>query len=393
MLSSQPYRGTRDFYPEKMAKRNYVFDTWKKALQKSGFVEYDTSIIENAELYIQKSGDELGGEQLYSFHDKGDRHIALRPEMTPTLARIVANKMGELRFPLRWFSIPRCFRYERPQKGRLREFFQLNYDIIGVEPGGADLEILMATINIFKEFGATKDQYKIIFNHRKVLDNWIEANGMESKKKLIYAVLDNWFKLTLDQNKEKLSTELNNTEIENIIKLTKKEGPQWDQYLEIANQTPELKLILKTTKELDDVDIEFSPTIIRGLAYYTGLVFESFDKNPDNNRAMCGGGRYDDLLSLFGKEAKSVGVGMGDVTWEEFLTNWDLWPKDIINKENDKVGLMPFSLEEVATMQTETIPELEKQGKKYEFDYDFDRSENKRWKELKKRGCDEIIKL
>ena len=165
-ISTQPYKGTRDFYPEDLVKRNYIFDIWRKSLISSGFVEYDSSIIENAEMYVAKSGEELGSKQLYHFMDKGDRHIALRPEMTPTLARMVSDKYRDLRYPLRWFSIPNCFRYEQPQKGRLREFWQLNVDIVGAQAGGSDLEIMTVAGNLFLDFGADKSMFKIMFNHR-----------------------------------------------------------------------------------------------------------------------------------------------------------------------------------------------------------------------------------
>jgi histidyl-tRNA synthetase len=207
-ISTNPYKGTRDFYPEDMKRRNYIFDTWRYVLVQNGFVEYDSSVVENAEIYLAKSGEELGSKQLYSFIDKGDRKIALRPEMTPTLARIVAAKFGEMRFPLRWFSIPNCFRYERPQKGRLREFWQLNVDIIGKEAGEVDIELLVVTAKMFLAFGADRSMFKIMFNHRQVLDKWLESNNLLDQKTTIYAVLDDWFKVSIEENKTKLNSEL-----------------------------------------------------------------------------------------------------------------------------------------------------------------------------------------
>jgi histidyl-tRNA synthetase len=391
-ISSQPYKGTRDFYPLELQKRNYIFDTWRKTLISHGFVEYDASILENAEIYIAKSGEELGGSQLYNFHDKGDRFVALRPEMTPTLARIVANKFGELRFPLRWFSIANFFRYERPQKGREREFWQLNVDVIGSEPGAVELEILFLAGEIFKAFGAKKEQYKIMFNHRAVLDTWLEKNQLINRKELIYKVLDDWFKLSVEENKQKLSLELNTEEIQKIVDITQKTGDNWAQYVEIAHTFPEIKLVLETIHSIQpDVEYEFTCTIIRGIAYYTGLVMEAFDKNPANSRAMFGGGRYDNLLDLFGKSAPAIGFAPGDVTWSEFLTNWNLWPD--FSTHETRVGIMPFSEADLEQIYTQIIPALKTEGKTFEIDYDFSRSENKRWETLKKRGCGEIIKL
>jgi histidyl-tRNA synthetase len=390
ILPTQPYKGTRDFYPEDLTKRNYIFETWKKVLIANGFVEYDCSVIENAEVYLAKSGDELGSKQLYSFIDKGDRKIALRPEMTPSLARIVSAKFGEVKFPLRWFSIPNCFRYEKPQKGRLREFFQLNVDIIGKEAGEVDLELLYVLGKIFQAFGAKKEMYKIMFNHRKVLDQWLEDNKLIENKEIIYTTLDNWHKLTLSENETKLSEKLNPSEIKLIVELCAKEGQSWTNYLTIAQSYPELKLILEVLPTvLPDVEFDFSPTIIRGLAYYTGLVMEGFNKNPVSPRAMFGAGRYDDLLDLFGKKASAIGVGVGDVTWADFLTEWNLWPD--FKSNSNLVGIMLFDINDLPEIYSKVIPSLD--GQPFDIDYEYQRSENKRYETLKKRGCTSIIKV
>jgi histidyl-tRNA synthetase len=391
-ISTNPYKGTRDFYPEDMIRRNYIFDTWRYVLVQNGFVEYDSSVVENAEIYLAKSGEELGSKQLYSFIDKGDRKIALRPEMTPTLARIVAAKFGEMRFPLRWFSIPNCFRYERPQKGRLREFWQLNVDIIGKEAGEVDIELLVVTAKMFLAFGADKSMFKIMFNHRKVLDKWLESNKLLDRKTLIYAVLDDWFKVTIEENQAKLSNELNENEIQKLINLCAKQGQEWEEYLNIAKTFPDIKLALEILPSLmPEVEFDFSPTIIRGLAYYTGLVMEGFNKNPISPRAMFGAGRYDDLLDLFGQKAPAVGVGIGDVTWSDFLNDWNLWPD--FNMNQNRVGILLLNSENLPKVYNEIIPELNTKNVPFEIDYEYSRSENKRYESLKKRGCGEIIKV
>jgi histidyl-tRNA synthetase len=390
ILSSQPYKGTRDFYPQDLARRNYIFATWRQVLISSGFVEYDCSVIENAEVYLAKSGEELGSKQLYSFTDKGDRKIALRPEMTPSLARMVAAEFGQLKMPLRWFSIPNCFRYEKPQKARLREFYQLNVDIVGKTAGPVDLELLFILGKIFQAFGATRQMYTIKFNHRQVLDSWLEQNDLVSNKDLIYATLDNWHKLTLAENQTRLSEKLSQTEIQAIVELCAKQGQSWTGYLEIAHQMPELKLILETLPTiLPDVEFDFDPTIIRGIAYYTGLVIEGFNNNPTSPRALFGGGRYDDLLDLFGKNAPAIGVGVGDVPWADFLTEWNLWPDFEANQ--NLVGIMPFDNNDLAQIYSKLIPSLK--GQAYDIDYEYHRSENKRYETLKKRGCTNIIKV
>lgn len=400
IFPSQPYKGTRDYYPddtlsgtEDFRKRQYIFDSWQSTLKNFGFSQYDASLLENADIYIAKSGEELGGKQLYEFHDKGDRHIALRPEMTPTLARLVANKFGELRFPLRWFSIPNCFRYEQPQKGRFREHWQLNVDIIGLEAGPVELELLNVLGEVFKSFGANKKHFKIMFNHRKILDTWLENNNLTNQKFVVYKVLDDWFKLSLEDNTAKLQEGgISDKSIEAVINLTKKEGKSWEEYLEIANTFEEIKLILDTINTIQpDLEYEFNPCIIRGIAYYTGIVFEAFDKNSSNPRSLFGGGRYDDLMELFGKSAPAIGFGWGDATMHEFLTNWNLYPD--FSRHIQKVGLMPFSEKDLTQIYTKIIPTLKSEGKVWDIDYSFDRSENKRWETLKKRGCGEIIKI
>ena len=396
VISTNPYRGTRDFYPEDMTRRNYIFDTWRKVLIQNGFVEYDSSVVENAEIYLAKSGDELGSKQLYSFIDKGDRKIALRPEMTPTLARMVAAKFGEMRFPLRWFSIPNCFRYERPQKGRLREFWQLNVDIIGKEAGEVDLELLIVTAKMFLAFGADKSMFKIVFNHRQVLDKWLELNGLIAKKaniyQTIYSVLDNWTKVSVEESKINLKLVLTEPNINKLVNLCSKTGSEWDEYLQIAKTFPDIKMALELLpKIMPEVEFDFSPTIIRGLAYYTGLVMEGFNKNPISPRAMFGAGRYDDLLDLFGQKAPAVGVGIGDVTWADFLTDWNLWPDFSLGQK--RVGILLLNPESITEVYAKNIPELNAQDIPFEIDYEYSRSENKRYETLKKRGCGVIIKV
>jgi histidyl-tRNA synthetase len=393
VFSSQPYRGTRDFYPELLQKRNYIFSTWRNTLNKLGYQEYETSLLENAELYIAKSGAELGNSQLYNFKDKGDRFIALRPEQTPSLARLVANKFGELKFPLRWFSIPNCFRYERPQKGRLREHWQLNVDIIGLPAGEAELELLFILGELFKSFGANKKHFKVMYNHRKVLDTWLLENDLDKQSAEIYKVLDDWFKISLEENQKQLKEAgLSDDKIQLITDLTQKKSKAWEQYQSIADNFTELKLLRELLPKIQpDLEYDFNPCIIRGIAYYTGLVLEAFDKNPDNSRALFGGGRYDDLMELFGKSTSAVGFGFGDVTMNEFLEGWGLYPD--FQSDLSKVGIIPFDNNSLTEIFNTIIPRLISENKIFEINYEFDRSENKRYQALKKRDCQDIIKI
>ncbi len=391
-FSTQPYKGTRDFYPELLQKRNYIFQTWRQALSKWSYKEYETSLLENAEIYIAKSGQELGGSQLYNFYDKGERFVALRPEQTPSLARLVANKFGELKFPLRWFSIPNCFRYEQPQKGRLREHWQLNVDVIGLEAGPVDLEILVLIGHLFKTFGAKREQFKILFNHRQLLDSWLQKQNLFTHKDLIYKVLDDWFKLSIAENQVKLAVSLNTSEIQIVTDLTAKQGEAWSLYLKLAQEFPEIQLILDNISLIHpDLEYELNPCIIRGIAYYTGLVYEAFDKNPANSRALFGGGRYDNLMDLFGQNSPAIGFGWGDVTMHEFLEYWKLYPD--FESMMGVVGLMLGSDANLAELYEVIIPKLQKENRQFEIDYDYNRAETKRWTSLKKKSCQEIIKI
>jgi histidyl-tRNA synthetase len=390
-LPTAPYKGTRDFYPKMLQKRSYIFSTWRNVLEKKGFSEYETSVLENADIYIAKSGEELGGSQLYNFHDKGERFIALRPEQTPSTARMIANQYGELRFPLRWFSIPNCFRYERPQKGRLREHWQLNVDIIGLEAGYAELELIMLVGDIFEAFGADKKHFSIQYNHRKVLDNWLEKYDLLTVKSDVYSILDGWYKVSLTENTQLLENVMSSVQVQSVLSLVSKQGAPWEDYTNIAVSFPEILLLLENTQKLKpNLEYILNPCIIRGIAYYTGLVFEAFDKNPENSRALFGGGRYDTLMELFGKQSPALGFGYGDVTMDEFLSGHGLYPDF---SPVNLVGIMLMDKNSTTELFQNILPNLEKEGKVPCIDYETTRSENKRYESLKKRGCSEVIKV
>ncbi len=295
-LSTEAYKGVRDFYPEDMAIQNYIFSTWKKVAHQFNYQEYTASILEYADLYRGKGAEneELVNEQMYVFTDKGDREVALRPEMTPTLARMVAAKRRSWKFPLRWFSIPNCFRYEKPQRGRKREHWQLNCDLMGIATNDAEVEIISLAHKIMKEFGAKDEDFEIQINSRKLLE---KAYGKE-----MFGLLD---------KKEKMEK----AEFESEwLKLSGK--PYAETKLE---DNPELLQTITKLKE-KGIDAKFTPSITRGFDYYTGMVFEVFDTNPENRRALFGGGRYDNLLEMFGVDpVPTVGFGMGDVTMRDFL--------------------------------------------------------------------------
>jgi histidyl-tRNA synthetase len=307
-LSLEPYKGTRDFYPQDKFLQNYIFSVWKKVVESYGYLEYDASILEETELYKSKSGDEIVNEQTYSFTDRGGREVTIRPEMTPTVARMVAQKRKELSFPLRWFSIPNLFRYERPQRGRLREHWQLNADIFGVDGIEADVEVISMAYDIMKTFGAKDEDFIIRVNNRKILQELIQALGLEeSKEKEFRRLLDKKEKISDFEEKAK-----------EIL------GKAFEPSTAVDRETQE---VLEKLKSKGINNIKFDAYLARGFDYYTGTVFEVFDTSPENNRSLFGGGRYDDLVSIFGVEKVSgVGFGMGDVTIKDFLETHRLTP-------------------------------------------------------------------
>jgi len=308
-LSTDAYKGVRDFYPEDMAVEKYIFDTMRSVAERYGYEEYTASLIEPTELYRAKTGDEIVNEQTYSFTDRGGRDVTLRPEMTPTAARMVAARHRDLSFPLRWYSIPNVFRYERPQRGRLREHWQLNVDIFGVEGVGADIEIMAIAYDVMKAFGATQDDFSIHVNSRKLLQEFLSEN-LE------------------DQNATKDAMRL----IDRSAKDNKAKSDL--QTLLGGKELSELrpnKALEQVFEQLAGFGIKnaiFDPGIVRGFDYYTDIVFEVFDTNPENNRSIFGGGRYDGLTDIFGvPNIAAVGFGMGDVTIRDFLEIRNLIPK------------------------------------------------------------------
>ncbi|MBI2410121.1 histidine--tRNA ligase [Candidatus Kaiserbacteria bacterium] len=313
-LSTDSYKGVRDFYPADWARLSAIFARIRETLSHYGYEEYNASPLERAELYESKTSEEIVNEQTYTFMDRGDRRVTLRPEMTPTLARMVAAKRRELAFPLRWFSIPNVFRYERPQRGRLREHYQLNVDLLGVADSKADGEIIVIGCELLKALGAADKDFVIRVNSRALLDNACEAAGVTAKKRYMH-LLDRKAKMTPEEYSAALAA------------ITQRDP------LELINGNAEP--IRDEKKKLDDFiaalaasgisNVVFDPLIVRGFDYYTGIIFEFFDTSPANPRSLFGGGRYDNLVALFGGEpVPAVGFGMGDVTLLDFLTTHNL---------------------------------------------------------------------
>jgi histidyl-tRNA synthetase len=312
-LPTEPYKGVRDFYPEEFAVQKYLFDTWRSVVEKAGYVEYEASILEPAALYRAKGADneEMASEQTYTFIDRGEREVTLRPEMTPTVARMVAGRRRELGFPLRYYSIPNCFRYERMQRGRLREFWQLNVDIFGSRSSAADAEILAVAYGIMMAFGAAEGDFTIKVGSRAYLNGALQELGVDDEQaKKVFALLDRRAKMPREEFLHALS-ELSVPE----SALLPEEPPQ-----EIAE-------MLAQFRDAGIGNIVWDPSIVRGFAYYSGMVFEVFDTHESNSRSLFGGGRYDNLTQLFDDEPlPGVGFGMGDETMRLFLEVRGLLP-------------------------------------------------------------------
>ena len=345
-LSTQPYKGTRDFYPEEMKLRNWFFGKIRETLELCAFDEYNGPMLESLELYAAKSGDELAREQTYNFTDRGGRDLAIRPEMTPSVARMVAAKMGELNFPLRWFSIPNMYRYERPQRGRLREFWQLNVDLFGCDTYEADLDIIQSAIAILCAFGADETMFKVHINNRRFFNDVIAAVcGTDAQgAKKVSKVVDRKNKIPREADvKDMNELGLSDAQIEKIDALYTMDVEEAAALCPTSVGSQELTSLFGALRATGlDKYCVFDFGIIRGLDYYTGTVFEVFDEAPENNRAMFGGGRYDNLVGLFAKNARvsGVGYGMGDVTLENFLFTHSLVPD--LYKSDKKVLVARF---------------------------------------------------
>lgn len=372
-LKVQSVKGTRDFYPDEMAVRNYIYKTANKVSSSFGYQEFDGPFLESIELYAAKSGEELVKEQSFVFPDRNGDLITLRPELTPTLARMVAQKQKELVYPLRWWSWGPFWRYERPQKGRTREFFQWNIDLIGVNTAEADTEIISVAASFLKEAGLSYDHVKIYVNNRQLMDQELS-------------------KLDIDETKK-------NSVFKLIDRLDKLSGAEWEQYavqLQLTSkQIDGIKTLLEDTNlwkkseslsrifELTDATgysnyIQFSPKIIRGLDYYTGTVFEVWDTKKEF-RAILGGGRYNNLVeAVGGYPISGVGFAMGDVVISLVLKKFKSLPQTItkypaqvlvttFNAEHFSHSLEIASILRQSGINVVTYPKITKLGKQFKF--------------------------
>ena len=325
--------GFRDFFPEELALRRHIFSAWRRVGARYGFTEYDGPPLEALELYTRKSGEEIVG-QLYGFEDRGGRAVALRPEMTPTFARMIAARAAGLAKPVRWFSIPQLFRYERPQRGRLREHFQLNMDIVGETNPLADSEIISAGIDALRELGLGAADIVVRISDRRLIGALLDVHGISSEDHIaVFGALDRLEKEGEDGVRARLAENGVDgeaaTRLLAAIRLPLEElaaaHRQDEAVAEAADRLSTVFAHLDATGFADFVT--FDAGLVRGLAYYTGTVFEIWDRR-DELRAICGGGRYDDLLkALGGVDLPALGFGMGDVVLAELLRDRGLVPE------------------------------------------------------------------
>ncbi len=326
--------GFRDFYPEDLAVRNYIMEVWRDVARRYGFQEWDGPPLEPTELYIEKSGPEIV-QQLYNFVDKGDRPVALRPEMTPTFARMVGARASALRKPIKWFSIPQLFRYERAQRGRLREHFQLNLDIVGEEGVAADVELIAAALDILRAFGLTAQDVVARVSDRRLLRALLEHAGVPDDRLVqVYNIVDKLEREPIESIESRLRTEaaLEAAVISAVLGIFERRefADVRDSYGGLPGISEEVGRMQQLLDDLGAMGlgefVRFDLGVVRGLAYYTGVVFELFDRQGEL-RAIAGGGRYDDLLGVLGgTDLPALGFGMGDVVLRELLVDRGLLP-------------------------------------------------------------------
>jgi len=345
-LPVTPYVGTRDFYPNDMKIRNWYYSKLRKVVELFGFEEIGGPILESFAVFAAKSGEEIVKEQVYHFEDKGNRHLAIRPEMTPTVARMVAAKIGQLRFPVRWYSIANFMRYERPQKGRLREFYQLNLDLLGDRSAESDLEVVLVAIEILKAFGANSTMFQVRLNNRKLFNQILAevVKAEPSQLQQIYKAVDKKNKMSVEKYQAWLSDSgLSDEQINKLNEVFSLGLEELIAKLESPSEGAEeiQNLFLRLQQAGVEGFCEYDFSVVRGLDYYTGNVFEVNDLNPENRRALFGGGRYDNLVGLFtSQEVSGVGFGFGDVTFQHFLEGHNLIPENVV--ESDKVMIARF---------------------------------------------------
>jgi len=355
----QPPKGFKDFYPNDLAVRNWLINKMEEVSQCYGYQKYEGPSLEPLELYAKKSGEDLVKKQTFILKDKSNKTLALRPELTPTLARMVSNKKQEFTFPLRWYSIGNRWRYEKPQKGRFREFLQWDIDLIGLNNPKADAEIIAIAVKFLKSLGLSNKEVVVKINSRKFLEKKLKKINIEYKEmKEVFKAIDKKDKMDKkDWLKYLQGIKLDEKQTNEILKMLNEKD---------FSESQELKELFENLKKYKIENyVEFDPTIVRGLDYYTGIVFEACDRNKEF-RAILGGGRYDNLLDIIGgeKELSGIGFAAGDAVILELLEKLNKIPKDLKNNTQVLVTLFDDSLYKNSL---EVVEKLQKANIKTEF--------------------------
>lgn len=334
-LSTQPYKGARDFYPEDKRLQKYMFARISESAERFGYEQVDAPILEPTELYLSKGNQEIIDEQTYTFTDRGGRSVTIRTEMTPTVSRMVAGRRQELAYPVRWYNTPNLWRYERTQRGRLREFWQPNFDLFGVEGVEGDHEIILLADQIMKNFGATHDMYEIQVSSRQLVEElFTEYLGLDqTQKDTLIRLIDRMKKVPYETFTAQADAILTPSQreqgvLDSLLQLLKTTRPEHlPAGFETRPSVQRLRALMSMLKDSRVTNVKFDITLMRGFDYYTDMIFEVADTDPENNRAMFGGGRYDGLVGMFGVEpVPTVGFAMGDVTLQNFLESHELLP-------------------------------------------------------------------
>ncbi len=366
-------KGTREFYPEEMALRNYLYGKMREASESFGYQEWDAPFLETLELYAAKSGEELVKEQAFTFEDRGGSQVTLRPELTPSLARMIAQKQRQLTYPLRWWSFGPFWRYERPQKGRSREFFQWNIDLLGPDSSEADAELIAVAVKFMRSVGLRPEQARVYVNNRQLMDAEFDKLGILAESRLnVSNIVDRRSKMKDDAWRTyALENGLSQEQLDGLIALLENK--------ELWKEWEDLRRLFAALEALGVSEyVEFDPNIVRGLLYYTGTVFEAFDLSGGVRRAILGGGRYDNLLADVGGDPLSaVGFAMGDVVigivLEEsgLLPAFELSPAPVlvtIFSEDLQMESLKLSAElRAADLAVTNYPEPAKIGKQFKF--------------------------
>ncbi|MFH1412490.1 MAG: histidine--tRNA ligase [bacterium] len=372
-ISNQPPKGTSDWMPEELKIRQYIFKVWRQVCLSYGYQEYLTPLVESAEVYEAKSGEDVGKKELMTFDDKAGRKLAIRPEMTPSVTRLISRIYDAEQKPIRYFSIANFMRNEKPQRGRNREFWQLNYDVFGANSLNADIEVAQIALDIMLQFNPSADSFKLALNNRKLIDKVLDIVEIaEDKKQDVVRILDKWEKLSVKD----FQSALNNLGVDSNRQEKLIQFMSVKNLDDLVRQIPEiaenqgLKEVRQTMYRLDELGygewVVFKPSVIRGFDYYDGLIFEVFDMSDQNSRAIFGGGRYNGLADIFGsKSFPAVGCAPGDETIKLFLETWGLLD-EIKQSIKEDVYYLPILSKELTVDIQQLARKLRKEGKQVE---------------------------